>query len=56
MSCFWFLYRKYCEIISGKNWIIDLKRKDAYTTIKLICNSSDINVNRQLEILNDLYV
>ena len=36
MSWFWLLYRKYCEIISGKDWIIDLKRKDACTVIKII--------------------
>ena len=49
MSCFWFLYREYCESIARKNWIIDLKRKDEHVLIKFICNSSDINVNKQLE-------
>ena len=34
-----------------KNSIIDLKGKDKHTIIKFICNSSDINVNKQLEYL-----
>ena len=55
MSFFWLLYREYCDSISVKNWIIDLKRKDKHTIIKVIGNSSDINVNTQLEYLNLLY-
>ena len=55
MSFFWLLYREYCDSISVENWIIDLKRKDKHTIIKVIGNSSDINVNTELEYLNLLY-
>ena len=44
MSGFWLLYKEYCE-----------KRKDKHTVIKVICNSSDIDVNKQLEYLSLLY-
>ena len=55
MSCFWLPYRNYYDTTSEKNWIIDLKRKDAHTIMKIVCNQSDINVHGQLKILNELY-
>ena len=47
--------REYCDYITVKNWILDLKRKDKHTIIKVISNSLDISVNKQLKYLNLLY-
>ena len=55
MGCFWSLYRKYCELNIGKNWIIDLKRNDRCCQIKIICNKVDINTCNQLKILANSY-
>ena len=56
MACFWPLYQKYLEIDTGKNWIINLKRNGCCSRIKIVSNKFDIDVNKQLKVLNDLYV
>ena len=56
MACFWSLYEDYRNILAGKNWIIDIKRKDVGATIKIVAKESTVNVNEQLKILNDLYM
>ena len=43
MSCFWELCREYYNKIMGKNWITDLKRKDAFVSVKVICNCDNID-------------
>ena len=55
MACFWSLYKHYRENLQIKNCIIDLKRKDPETTIKLVCNKKDIDVKKELPVLNELY-
>ena len=39
----------------GKNWIIDLKRKYAFVSIKVICNCNDIDPYKECKVLNELY-
>ena len=56
MACFWYLQEDYGIIFAGKNWIIDIKRKDKGATTKIVANEPTINVNEQLKVLNDLYI
>ena len=46
MVCFWSLYEHYRENLKIKNCIIDLKRKDPKTIIKLVYNEKDIDVKK----------
>ena len=39
----------------GKNWIIDLKRRDASTLFKVICNFRDIDPYKECKVLKELY-
>ena len=55
MACFWSLCEHFRENLQIKNCIIDLKRKDPKTTIKLVCNKKDIDVKKELPVLNELY-
>ena len=55
MACRWSLYQKCCELIIGKNWIIDLKRNDRCCQIKIISNKVDISIRNQLKMLDNLY-
>lgn len=55
MACFLELYREYCNKIPGKNWIIGLKRKDAFVSIKVICNCKGIHPYKECKFLNELY-
>ena len=54
MAWFWELYREYCNKNSGKNCIIDLKRKDAFVSIKVICNCKDIDPYIEYKFLNEM--
>ena len=51
MDCFWELYGEYWN----KNWTIDLKRKDAFISIKVICSCKDIDPYKECKCLNKLY-
>ena len=55
MACFWSLYKHYRENLQIKNCITDLKRKDPKTIIKLLCNEKDIDVKKEVSVLNELY-
>ena len=55
MACFWSLYKHYRENLQIKNCIIDLKRKDPKTITKLLCNEKDIDVKKEVSVLNELY-
>ena len=55
MACFWSLYEKYQQNLRIKNSIIKLKRLDRKAIIKLYCNQTDINVQKELDKLNKLY-
>lgn len=55
MSCFWELCREYYNKIMGKNWITDLKRKDAFVSVKVICNCDNIDPYKECKVLNKLY-
>ena len=46
MTCFWSLYEYYRGNLQIKNCIIDLKRKDPKTIIKLVYNEKDTDVKK----------
>ena len=47
MASFWSLYENCQNILSGNNWIIDIKRKDEGGIIKIVVNESTIDINEQ---------
>ena len=55
MACFWPLYEQCREKWRIENCIIDLKRSNAKTIIKLYCEEGNINLDEELDTLNTLY-
>ena len=55
MACFWPLHEEYKRLLQGKNYILNLKRTDSRTVIKVICNGKDMYVEKELFTVNELY-